>query len=196
MTGDPASSDDAREGKHHTQAPGIDESLRALNSARREAFDATRGTGRALRRLIAADFALARSAFGRGLAWAGAATVFGASAWLLLTGTLIALMQRNGMSWLLSLAVAALVSVVAAVFSAWRVSRYFDYTGMHATRRQLTRLGLFDEDGSADDDDDDPPPGADAMASAEAAAARAAKSAAEAAAAHGARPAGVPPGAT
>ena len=37
MTGDPASSDDAREGKHHTQAPGIDESLRALNSARRAA---------------------------------------------------------------------------------------------------------------------------------------------------------------
>lgn len=177
------------------KAPGLDESVRALNSARRQAVDASRGTGRALRRLIAADFALARSAFGRGLAWAGAATVFGASAWLLITGTLIALMQRSGMSWLTSLAIAAAVSVVAAVFSAWRVSRYFDYTGMHATRRQLTRLGLFDEDGSADDDDDDPPPDISPEAAAAAAAAQAAKSAAQASAASHVRPAGVPPGA-
>ena len=33
-----------------------------------------------------------------------------------------------------------------AAFAAWKVGRYFDYTGMHATRRQLSRLGLFDED--------------------------------------------------
>ena len=39
------------------KAPGLDESVRALNSARRQAVDASRGTGRALRRLIAADFA-------------------------------------------------------------------------------------------------------------------------------------------
>jgi hypothetical protein len=31
------------------------------------------------------------------------------------------------------------------------VGRYFDYTGMHATRRQLSRLGLFDEDAALDD---------------------------------------------
>lgn len=166
------------------RTPGLEESLRAIGSAGREAVDAGRGSARALRRLVSADFALARSAFGRGLAWAGAATVFGASAWLLLTGTLIALMQRGGMSWLASLALAALMSVLATAFSAWRVARYFDYTGMHATRRQLTRLGLFDEDGSGDDEDDDdaPPPAADAAR------------AAAAAAAAGTRPPGVPAG--
>ncbi|TWT19656.1 phage holin family protein [Luteimonas wenzhouensis] len=155
-------------------APGLDESLAAINAARREALDASRGTLRALRRLASADFALARSAFGRALAWAGAATVFGASAWLFVTGTLIALMQRMGLSWLQSLAVAALMSLVAAGFAAWRVSRYFDLMGMHATRRQLSRLGLFDEDGAGDDDDDEPPPGpgADAARPAAAAAAR------------------------
>ena len=157
--------------------PGLDESLRAINAARREALDASRGTLRALRRLASADFALARSAFGRALAWAGAATVFGASAWLYLTGTLVALMQGAGLSWLQSLAVAALVSLAAAGFAAWRVARYVEHMGMHATRRQLTRLGLFDEDGSGDDDDDDDVPpdlAADAARAARAAQAAAA----------------------
>jgi hypothetical protein len=157
VTGDPASGDEARPGADHAKGPGIDESLRALNSARREAFDATRGTGRALRRLIAADFALARSAFGRALAWSGAAIVFGASAWLLLTSALIALMQRNGMTWVQSLSIAGLISVAAAGFCAWRVGCFFDHTGMHATRRQLTRLGLFDEHDEDPDDDPLPP---------------------------------------
>lgn len=137
--------------------PGIDESLRELNAARREAIDATRGSARELRRLFAADFALARSAFGRGLAWSGAAIVFGASGWLLLTGALIALLQGWGLSWLQSLSLGAVINVAAAGFAAWRVGRYFDYTGMHATRRQLSRLGLFEEDAVVEDDP--PPPG-------------------------------------
>ena len=36
---------------------------------------------------------------------------------------------------------------------------FFHHTGMHATRRQLSRLGLFDETDEAADDDA-PPPGA------------------------------------
>lgn len=155
MTGETTSNGMPEGGERPGDAPGIDESLRSLNAARRDAIDATRGSARALRRLIAADFALARSAFGRGLAWACAGIVFGASAWLLITGTLIALMQRYGMSWLMSLFLGALLSSVAAGYSAWRVARFFDYTGMHATRRQLTRLGVFDEHG--DEDDDEPP---------------------------------------
>lgn len=150
---------DAGQSAADARGPGLEESLRAINAARREAFGASRGTVRALRRLVSADFALARSAFGRGLAWAGAAIVFGATAWLLLTGTLIALMQRGGLSWVQSLALAALLSLAAAAFAAWRVARYFDYMGMHATRRQLSRLGLFDEDGRADHEDDAVPPG-------------------------------------
>ncbi len=50
---------------------------------------------------------------------------------------------------------AALLSLAVTAFAAWKVGRYFDYTGMHATRRQLAKLGLFDEDAAIDDD---PPP--------------------------------------
>nr|WP_225583625.1 phage holin family protein [Pseudoxanthomonas sp. PXM02] len=135
------------------------DSLKEVGEAGRAAFGSAKDTGRAMRALVSADFALARSAFGRALAWAGVAIVFGASAWLLVAGALIALMQRFGFSWLQSLSFAALLSLAVTVFAAWKVGRYFDYTGMHATRRQLSKLGLFDED-RADEEDAPPPPAA------------------------------------
>ena len=135
--------------------PDLADTLKVVGAAGRAAYGSAKGTGRALRGLVSADFALARSAFGRGLAWAGVAIVFGASAWLLVTGALIALMQRFGYSWFQSLSVAALLSIAVTALAVWKVGRYFDYTGMHATRRQLSRLGLFDEDEAIDDD---PPP--------------------------------------
>lgn len=151
MTGETASGgaqaqDDAR------KPDGIDESLRAIGSEGRATLDAALDTGRALRRLASADFALARSALGRALAWTGVAIVFGASSWLLLMGVLIALLQALGMSWLVSIASAALLSLVVAGIAVWRVSVFFDMAGMHATRRQLSRLGLFQEH---DEDGDD-----------------------------------------
>jgi hypothetical protein len=136
--------------------PDFADSLKQVGAAGRAAYGSAKGTGRALRGLVSADFALARSAFGRALAWACVAIVFGASAWLLVTGALIALMQRLGFSWLQSLSLAAFISLAMTAFAAWKVGRYFDYTGMHATRRQLAKLGLFDEDEVVDDD---PPPG-------------------------------------
>src|SRR5690606_14589611 len=93
------------------RGPGLDDSLRAINAARREAMGASRGTARALRQLVSADVALARGALVRGLGWAVGALVFGASAWLLFAATLVALMQRAGLSWLQSLALAALLSL-------------------------------------------------------------------------------------
>ena len=135
--------------------PDLADTLREVGAAGRAAFGSAKGAGRAFRGLVSADFAAARSAFGRALAWACVAIVFGASAWLLVTGALIALMQRFGFSWFQSLSVAALLSLAVTAFAAWRVGRYFDYTGMHATRRQLAKLGLFDEDAAIDDD---PPP--------------------------------------
>ena len=121
--------------------PDLADTLREVGAAGRAAFGSAKGAGRAFRGLVSADFALARSAFGRALAWACVAIVFGASAWLLVTGALIALMQRFGFSWFQSLSVAALLSLAVTAFAAWKVGRYFDYTGMHATRRQLSKLG-------------------------------------------------------
>lgn len=136
--------------------PDLADSLRQVGEAGRAAFGSAKDTGRALRTLFSADVALARSAFGHALAWAGVAIVFGASAWLLVTGALIALMQRFGLSWLQSLTLAAVLSLAMTALAAWQVSRHFDFMGLHATRRQLTRLGLFDEP-SPDDEDEDTP---------------------------------------
>ncbi|MFD1043876.1 phage holin family protein [Pseudoxanthomonas kaohsiungensis] len=136
-------------------APPLDETLRTIGEAGKASLGATRDSLRALRALVSADLALARSALGRGIAWAGVAIVFGASAWLLATAAGVALMQRFGLSWLASLSIAAVFNLCITALAAWRTSRFFDYMGLHATRRQLSRMGLFDEHG----DDLDEPPG-------------------------------------
>lgn len=128
-------------------APSLEDSVRQVGEAGQATLASARETGRALRQLVSADLALARSAFGRGLAWAGVAVVFGASSWLLLTGAIIALLQRVGLSWFQALFFTAVVSLGMTALAAWRVAHFFDHTGLHATRRQLSRLGLFDEDG-------------------------------------------------
>ncbi len=141
--------------------PHLDESVRRIGKAGRETVDAALGTGKALRRLFSADFALARSAIGRVLAWGAMAIVFGASSWLLLMGAFVALVQRiPGVSWMLAMALAALVSLLVTALAAWRASAFFDLAGLHATRRQLHRLGLFNEASEEDEDEDDgmPPP--------------------------------------
>lgn len=152
MASEPDQTPDAAGPPDGTDAPGLDETFRQVGAAGRAAFGSAKDTGRAMRRLFSADLALARSALGRALAWVAVAIVFGASAWLLVTGALIALLQDLGWSWLQSLSLAAAISLIVTGVAVWKVWRYFDLTGMHATRRQLSRLGLFD------DDDDEPPP--------------------------------------
>ena len=154
MTGETASA--GRGGDAHG-TPGIDDSLRALNAARRETVDAALDTGRALRRLVAADFALARGALARALAWTAVAIIFGASAWLLLMAALIALLQVAGLSWLASIGLGAALSLAATGFAAWRVRVFFGHTGMQATRRQLARFGIGDDDDDAGNDGDKAP---------------------------------------
>lgn len=157
MTGETSSDGASARGDASAgKAPGLDESVRALRDEGRATLDAALDSLRALRRLVSADLALARSALGRALAWTAVAVVFGASAWLLVMAALIALMQSRGLSWLASLSIAAVLSLAVTVLAAWRVSVFFDYAGMHATRRQLSRLGLFQED---EDDGDGKPEG-------------------------------------
>ena len=144
------------------ETPHLDESIRRIRAAAKETASSGLDSGRALRKLVSADFALARSALGRALAWSAVSIVFGASAWLLAMGAAIALLQSFGLSWLLSISITMLVSLVVTGLAAWRVSVFFDYAGMHATRRQLTRMGLFSEASGDDADEDDdmaaPPP--------------------------------------
>lgn len=134
------------------KAPHLDESVRRLGASGKAAIASAKDTGRALRSLVSADLALARSAIGRALAWVAVAIVFGASAWLLVVGALIAVLQRLGWSWLQSLSFAAVLSIVVTAVAAWRTIHYFDRAGLHATRRQLARLGIGDE---GDDEEDE-----------------------------------------
>lgn len=125
--------------------PHLDESVRRIGAAGRATIDSAFDTGRALRKLVSADLALARSALGRALAWVAVAIVFGASALLLAMGVLTALLHALGLSWLASFAICAVLSLGVTGLAAWRVSVFFDHAGMHATRRQLARFGIGDE---------------------------------------------------
>lgn len=128
----------------------LEDAVREIGDAGREGLSAALDTGRALRGLLIADLALARSALGRALMWVAVAIVFGASSWLLLMAALIALLQGVlGWSWLASMSAAAGLSLVVTALGVWQALRYFEYTRLSATRRQLRRMGL-----GHDDDDD------------------------------------------
>ena len=144
-------------GAEHDKPPHLDESVRRIGAAGRATLDSALDTGRALRKLVSADLALARSALGRALAWLAVAIVFGASAWLLSMGVLTALLVRFGLTWLAAFAICTVLSLVVTGVAIWRVSVFFDHAGMHATRRQLARLGIGDEDDDDEADEADAP---------------------------------------
>lgn len=123
-------------------APGIEEALRALREDGRAGLKAATDVAKALRILVAADISLARSAFGRALAFTAVAIAFGASSWLLLMAVMVSAMQSAGLSWLLALLIAALLSVAITAGAGYAAMRYFEHTRLQATRRQFARLGF------------------------------------------------------
>jgi len=126
----------------HT-APPLQESLRQVRDAGRSVWQAGGDASKAFRTLLAADVSLARSAFGRTLAFTGIAIAFGASGWLLLMGALIVGLSRGlGLSWAWSMLICAAISLAVAGWAVWKGQAYFEHTRMQATRRQLARLGI------------------------------------------------------
>lgn len=123
--------------------PDLLETLRQLGDGGKASWQAGRDAAKALRLLVAADVSLARSAFGRTLAFSGIAIALGGSAWLLLMGAVVAGVHvALGWSWLLSLLATGLLSLVLAALAGWAAMRYFEHTRLKATRRQLARLGI------------------------------------------------------
>jgi len=122
---------------------GIEASLRELGASGRSTWSAGKDAGTALRLLVSSDVSLARSAFGRTLAFSGVAIAFGASGWLLLMAALIAYLSLTvGWPWAVSLLVTGGLSAAIAGFGGWTAMRYFEHTRLKATRRQLARLGI------------------------------------------------------
>lgn len=128
-------------------APSLEEALRQLGQTGKAGLGSSLDVLRALKHLIVADLALARAALARALVWLTVAVAFGATAWLLVMGATIALLQALGWSWLASIGFAALVSLAVAGVGAWQALRYFELSRLDATRRQLARLGIGDGDG-------------------------------------------------
>lgn len=128
------------------ERPSLEESFREFGTAGREGLTATLEAGRALRKLVVADLALARAAMARALVWLTVSVAFGASAWMLLMGALIAVLQRFGWSWLASISATAAFSLVVTALGAWQALRYFEMSKLDATRRQLAKLGIGGED--------------------------------------------------
>ena len=119
------------------------ESFRQVGQTGLAGLAAARDASKAFRTLVSADVSLARSAFGRTLAFTAVAIVFGASAWLLLMASVVGLLVwRAGWGWLPAMSLLGVSNVVIAALAAWRASRYFEHTRMKATRRQLARLGI------------------------------------------------------
>lgn len=138
-----AQGDDGTGNRADAQAPpDLSESLRQIRRTGRAGLGAAGDAAKAMRSLVAADISLARSAFGRTLAFTGVAIVFGASTWLLLMAMLVVLLNRAGLAWSLSMLIPALLSGAVTAFAAWRAIRYFEHTRLQATRRQLARLGM------------------------------------------------------
>lgn len=124
-------------------APDIADALRQFGATGRATWSAGREAATALRVLVSADISLARSAFGRTLAFTAIGIAFGASAWLLLMAALIVWLSLGlGWAWSLSLLLAAALSTAVCGFAGWRAMRYFEHTRLQATRRQLARLGI------------------------------------------------------
>lgn len=122
--------------------PGLEEALQNLGAEGRAGLKAASDAAKALRILVAADISLARSAFGRTLAFTGVAIAFGASSWLLLMAALIVAMQGAGLSWLWSLLLAAVLSIAVTGGAGYAAMKYFEHTRLKATRRQFARLGF------------------------------------------------------
>ena len=124
-------------------APDLSDSLNALGEEARAGLKAAKDASEAFRILVSADISLARSAFGRTLAFTGVAIAFGASAWLLLMASLVVWLSRGaGLAWSLSMLLTGVLSVLATVGAGYAAMRYFEHTRMKATRRQLARLGI------------------------------------------------------
>ena len=129
--------------QQRADAPGIADALKELGDTGKATWAAGREAATALRILVTADFALARSAAGRTLALTAIAIIFGASAWLLLMAALIAWLSLNvGWAWGISLLVCGSASLLLTLGAGWLALHYFEHTRMKATRRQLARMGI------------------------------------------------------
>jgi len=122
-------------------AGAIGDDVQAVLDAAKAAAGSYVGGFTALRRLFAAEVSLARDALVRALVYLLVTTVMLGTAYLLLTGLVVAGLRAAGAPWPLALGVPLVLSVAVAVFSVLRARTMLRNADFEATRRQL-KLGL------------------------------------------------------
>ncbi len=120
--------------------PPLTESARSVYDAARGVASAWGGSFVALRRLVVADFALARAGLVRWLMLLFLATILFGTAWVLLNALAVWLLYSAGFGWGLALTLPLLVSALLGVPAYWYSMKALKWAELDASRRQLTLL--------------------------------------------------------
>lgn len=115
----------------------LGEDARAVAGAARGAAAAYAAGFHALRRLFAAEVALAREAMVHALVWLLLAMVMLGTAYALLTALLVAGLHALGLPMPLAIALPLLLSVAGAAFAALKARALLRLADFEGTRRQL-----------------------------------------------------------
>ncbi|HTA64111.1 MAG TPA: hypothetical protein VK753_01285 [Xanthomonadaceae bacterium] len=134
--------------------PPLTESARSVYEAARQVAAAWGGQFAALRRLLAADFALARTALVQGLVLLFVAAILFGTAWVLLTVLAVWAMHSAGLGWALSIGLPLLLSTALGTLAIWHASRALKLADMEASRHEVSQwvaaLGATTESPRAD----------------------------------------------
>lgn len=118
--------------------PPLGESARTVYEAARNVAGAWGGNFAALRRLLLADIALAKTALVHGLVLLFAAAILFGTAWVLLTLLAVWGLHLAGAGWGWAIAVPMIVSVGLGAFAIWQAAKALQLADLDASRRQLT----------------------------------------------------------
>jgi len=120
-------------------APPIAESARSVYDAARNVAGAWGGTFVVLRRLLAADLALAREALVRGLVMLFLAAIMFGTMWVLLTAFTVWLLLKTGVGAGVALGLPLLVSGAIGVFAILQAAKALKLADMDASRREVAQ---------------------------------------------------------
>lgn len=129
--------------------PPLTESARSVYEAARNVAGAWGGTFAALRRLLAADLALARGALVRGLVLLLIAAIMFGTMWALLTSFMVWLLFKLGLGIGIALGLPLLVSALIGAVAFLLAARALRMANMVASRREV--LEWFDHARSMSD---------------------------------------------
>lgn len=129
----------------------LPDDARAVLAAARDAAASHVGAMHALRRLFAAEVALAKVALVQALVFLLLAMVMLATAYGLLTALLVAGLRSAGAPWPLAIAIPLVLSLGLCGLAAWRARALLRHADFEGTRRQIAKGLGGDADATGED---------------------------------------------